>query len=68
MMYHAVRAPDLIVYHGVFYEHACLQLDGASLHFHATRILRLPQTESELVCDCVLMPWQWTATALPTSS
>ena len=49
MMYHAVRAPDLIVYYSVFYEHACLQLDGASLHFHAMCILRLPQTNSELV-------------------
>ena len=29
--------------------HACLQLDGASLHFHAMCILRLPQTNSELV-------------------
>ena len=58
MMYHAVRAPDLIVYYSVFYEHACLQLDCASLHFHVMFILRLPQTNSELVCDCLHMLWQ----------
>ena len=57
-MYHAVRALDLIIYHSVFYEHACLQLDGVSLHFHVTGILWLPQTNSELVCDCGLMLWQ----------
>ena len=56
-MYHAQRtAAELVVYHGVYYEHACLQLDSASLHFQASRILRLPQSKSELAYDCVLLP------------
>lgn len=52
-LFHVVAglAPAHIAYHGVFYEHACLELDCTNLPFRPESVLRLPHCSSDLACE-----------------
>lgn len=58
-LYHAAvgigAVPEHILYHGVFYEHACLDIDSRTLPFPASSLMRLPQTSSDLACERLLL-------------
>jgi len=47
----AQQVPTHILYHGVYYENACLALDLARLHFCSSRVLRLPLSTAALACE-----------------
>ena len=53
--YHAAAAayvlPAHVQYHGVFYEHSCVAVDGRSLPFPSSSVMRLPQSSSDLACE-----------------
>jgi hypothetical protein len=61
-LYHQAAAsqqvPAHIVHHGVYYESACLALDLARLHFATSRVLRLPLSMRDPVCEhfCMQAP------------
>ena len=59
-LYHQAAAsqqvPAHILHHGVYYENACLTLDVARLHFATSRVLRLPLSTREPVCQHFGMP------------
>jgi len=46
-----LKVPAHITYHGVFYEHACLELDCANLPFRSSGVMRLPLSSSDLACE-----------------
>ena len=54
-LYHEAAAsqqvPAHILHHGVYHESACLALDLSRLHFPASRVLRLPLSMREPVCE-----------------
>jgi hypothetical protein len=54
-MYHAAAkdksVPAHILYHGVYYQKACLEMRRDNLHFETESLLRLPLHHSDLCCD-----------------
>lgn len=47
--------PCHIIYHGAFYENACLKLDIDSLPFSTQSIMRLPSCNNDFVCERVMI-------------
>ena len=72
--YHAAAAAGFatayVLYHGVFYEHACLEIDTRELPFFSSSVLRLPLHASDLTCSLlqtafVLPAVPWPGAAAP---
>jgi len=42
---------EFVRYHGVFYEHCVMEVDGRSLPFPSSSVVRLPWTSSDLACE-----------------